>query len=298
MPFLCVSLLWPARVKAQMSNSDKVKRADVVLSTEFPYERATELLRDAVKQFMPRLAAWRKSQHGASLEQRWALLSAELGLASPMQKKWWKVLSEGYGAMGRHYHGLSHLVSLFDHYDHCLVYLQAPRAVALAIWFHDLVYDPKSKENELKSAETFLQFASDAGLSPTERTAVYDMVMLTAKHGSDQMPPTSLDEDFFLDFDMSILGSDKDSYEAYQRNVRLEYSLYPDAAYNHGRGQVLESFAKNLPIYRTRHYQRLFQERALANIAREAAERGSKVVGGSTGETDTGDARPKKKQKH
>jgi predicted metal-dependent HD superfamily phosphohydrolase len=46
----------------------------------------------------------------------------------------------------RHYHNLEHLMSVFDFVSFCTkagVVLQDPAAIDWAVWFHDIIYDPR-----------------------------------------------------------------------------------------------------------------------------------------------------------
>jgi predicted metal-dependent HD superfamily phosphohydrolase len=56
-------------------------------------------------------------------------------------------------------------------------------AVALALWFHDAVYDPQAKDNELKSAELFEQYlAQDLSVDIVQK--IKRWIVATQKHES------------------------------------------------------------------------------------------------------------------
>src|SRR5262245_53040578 len=53
----------------------------------------------------------------------------------------------------RHYHTLEHVAEVLKVVGRLSKYATDPNAVLLAAWFHDAVYDPKAKDNELQSAD-------------------------------------------------------------------------------------------------------------------------------------------------
>ena len=57
--------------------------------------------------------------------------------------------------------------------------------VFLAILFHDIIYDPRKKDNELKSAEFFLENKSEfRKLSPKSIENVYNAILDTRHNGT------------------------------------------------------------------------------------------------------------------
>ena len=59
----------------------------------------------------------------------------------------------------RHYHTLSHLSEMLFYGDQ--FELTRPDAFFLAVFFHDIIYEPTSKDNELASAQLFRDFAAE-----------------------------------------------------------------------------------------------------------------------------------------
>ena len=57
-------------------------------------------------------------------------------------------LSALYSAPSRHYHGMDHIRALLDLARQYRVEMADPEAVEAAIWFHDVVYDSRAKDNE------------------------------------------------------------------------------------------------------------------------------------------------------
>ena len=85
------------------------------------------------------------------------------------------------------------------------------------MWFHDAIYDPKSSENEEKSAQLFDTFAGEMDLDGKVRDHVRGIIVDTIKHKCSRVD----DEEYkrvcevFLDSDLSILGAEPDLYEEY-----------------------------------------------------------------------------------
>ncbi len=54
-----------------------------------------------------------------------------------------------------------------------------------------------------------------------------------------------------MDADLSILGQDLEIYLGYTREIRKEYSIYPDVLYKPGRKKVLRYFLDLESIFKT-----------------------------------------------
>ena len=80
------------------------------------------------------------------------------------------------------------------------------------------------------------------------------------------------DLEYFLDFDMAILGADWDEYVLYTLNIRKEYRIYPDFLYYKGRKDFLANTLQKKNIFHTQLFKLELEDRARQNIARELKE--------------------------
>lgn len=87
-----------------------------------------------------------------NLHEHWLESWRQLG-ASATDESLYLQLVACYSEPHRHYHTVQHLTE-------CLALLEAvedqadrPAEVAIALWFHDAVYQPKRHDNEQKSAD-------------------------------------------------------------------------------------------------------------------------------------------------
>lgn len=136
----------------------------------------------------------------------------------------------------RAYHSLDHVGWVLHHLATTASELTDRRAVELAAWFHDAVYDPRRGDNEEASAALAADRLSAAGADPVVVADVARLVRATAGHEAQ-----SADEAALCDADLAVLGADPDAYAAYVRAVRAEYSFVDDAAWATGRAAVLRS---------------------------------------------------------
>ena len=141
------------------------------------------------------------------LRERWDSLGATLKMASGASAHWRQFLFDHYGADERQYHTLRHLSELFWHLDRATAngWLTRPENVALAIWFHDVIYHGKNGEDEEASALAFERFGKEAGLDASDIASVASWIRLTATHKCSEAEHGT-DCCLFMDFDMAILG--------------------------------------------------------------------------------------------
>jgi predicted metal-dependent HD superfamily phosphohydrolase len=171
------------------------------------------------------------------------------------------LLVTAYSQPDRHYHNLYHIHHVLTILERFGDRIQSPRAVFLAAWFHDFVYDSQAIDNELLSAKFAAELLTDIGASAELIDRVRQLILATQGH---QIDPNDPDLCIFLDADLAILGADPVRYQAYARSIRREYSWVADAAYQTGRSRVLESFLQRDRLYYT---ELMFDE--LESIARD-----------------------------
>ena len=158
-----------------------------------------------------------------------------------MTDQLWGVLKTKYSEEGRYYHTLAHINSLLLLSAKYESLINDKIAVDLAIFIHDIIYDPKSKSksNEEESAKLFKE-ALAPYVDKHLIDKVYTYIIETKAHAVSQAEDGDLK--LFIDFDMSILGSNRSDYAEYAKNIRKEYEFIPQEDYCKGRASVLNSF--------------------------------------------------------
>jgi len=172
-------------------------------------------------------------------------------------------LEAAWSEPGRHYHDTRHL-------GECLALLQAwrsaaerPAEVALALWFHDAVYDPHARDSEARSAAW-----AGAALAEADDAARRVAALVLATRHDDAPSDGAGDTALLQDIDLAVLGSPPDRFDAYDRDVRLEYGHLPDAAWRAGRAAVLRAFLGRPRLYRTAAAAAQLEAQARANLRR------------------------------
>lgn len=132
---------------------------------------------------------------------------------------------------GRYYHNIRHLDYMGKIYDQSIG--EAPPEIALAILYHDYVYNAGAKDNESRSAALCaMEAASIGGHSKAVVQRAVDMI-LTTRHSCGITSIVS-------DLDLHILAASRDVYIQYAKGIRMEWLSYSDADYSFGRQSFLE----------------------------------------------------------
>lgn len=174
-------------------------------------------------------------------------------------------LMRHYTSDNRQYHGLPHIVKLLRLFDEYKFYITNEDVVYLAIWFHDAIYSTWRDDNEEKSAFWANAFLKETTMPAESIEKVVKYIKATKTHESDNDSDLSI----FLDFDLSILGSDATIYDVYTRQIREEFSLMPSFMYKRGRRKVLKNLLARPHIYHTTVFRNLMEAKARENIERE-----------------------------
>lgn len=176
-------------------------------------------------------------------------------------------LIAAYEEPHRAYHTLHHLDECFVRMDAVRHLLARPAQVALALWFHDAVYDPRRADNEARSADWADRASIQAALNPEVVRGVRDLILAT-RH--DAAPPPG-DAAVLVDLDLAILGAEPSQFDEYERQIRSEYAWVDEATFREARGEILRRFLARPRIYATDPLSDLLERPARENLARSLA---------------------------
>jgi len=174
-------------------------------------------------------------------------------------------LVKSYTSHKRSYHDLSHVIDLLNLHEQEAFRINDEEVVFFSIWFHDSIYEPLKNDNESKSADWAIHFLQQINFPAGRIEKVKDYILATKTHESNGENDLNL----FLDFDLSILGSDEMIYDVYARQIRQEYHFYPNFLYNRGRKKVLQELLAKDRIYITDDFFERIEAQARINMQRE-----------------------------
>lgn len=175
-------------------------------------------------------------------------------------------LANRYLEPHRHYHDLAHVASVLRFAESAIAEAADPRAVRLAVWYHDIVYDPRASDNEARSAVLAAAHLTSLGVPSEVVSEVVRLIELTAHHRTGAHDANGA---VVLDADLAILAASPERYDRYVAGVRAEYDHVTDAAFVRGRAAVVRGFLDRRVIYRTTTFRTDREGRARANLIRE-----------------------------
>lgn len=184
----------------------------------------------------------------------------------------WRELREAYATPPRAYHHWGHIEAVLHEYAGVAAGpgWQRPREAALALLFHDAVYEPGRRDNEARSAElaraTLARWWPQADLD-VER--VVALILLTARHG--QLRPQDVDAEaaLLLDCDMAILAAPALQFDAYDQAIAEEYRDHvPGFLYRINRRKFLRAVLAQPRIFLSDWFHARCDAQARANLVR------------------------------
>lgn len=168
-------------------------------------------------------------------------------------------LTRRYSEPHRSYHNLQHVAKMLQS--------GAPLGLGeeqvMAIWFHDVIYQPGSATNEEESAELAASHLADAGWQGKRTDVVKQIILDTKNH-----LPTLDESRLVIDLDLETLAGSWTDYQAVSGRVRAEFSHVNDEDWTKGRGAWLSLMLAKERLFWTAWGQPLEVE-ARANLTRD-----------------------------
>jgi len=197
---------------------------------------------------------------------RWNGLCQRLGIAADGET--YADLITAHAQKHRAYHTLDHIAACLRHLDSVKDKVESPEEIEMALWFHDAIYEPFSDSNEEDSAEWAADWLQARGVDKPVIARITDHILDTKSHET----PENLDGRFMLDIDLSILGTPREIYDEFERNIRREYRRAPGFIFRKKRKAILEGFLARERIYATDHFHEILETQARINLVRVVSQ--------------------------
>lgn len=177
----------------------------------------------------------------------------------------WLEVEKNYTGKKRYYHTLQHLEHLLAQLRQIKGEIKEWNTILFTLFYHDIVYNALKSDNEEKSAALAQKRMRQIGVEEEQIELCVQQIIATKSHSIS----SDTDTNYFTDADLAVLGQSWESYSAYYKNVRKEYSIYPDFMYNPGRKKVLNHFLSMERIFKTDFFYSHFEKQARENLQNE-----------------------------
>lgn len=167
------------------------------------------------------------------------------------------------GGPDRHYHGIDHVETLWERH---LAHGGSPGddVMAFAIAYHDAIYDARRSDNEKKSAQLWVQHATEAGHPDRVVLDVTRAILATALHPFQDDAPAHVLR--MVDLDLLGLASDSAEFAKDTENVAKEFHWVSPKDFVAGRRQFFARMLDAPVLYRTAEFHALYEDKARANL--------------------------------
>ena len=146
-------------------------------------------------------------------------------------------ITDRWNESHRHYHTMEHLNQILnDIFDIDVLTQEETEILVMSALFHDIIYNPKSRDNE-SSSSVFFQFACKMSKMGEKEKIVRDIILMTKEHN----PKTKL-EKIFCDLDLKILSYDLPHLLKYEEQVFKEFEFVNWKTYKSKRIKLIKSF--------------------------------------------------------
>ncbi len=171
-----------------------------------------------------------------------------------------------YTQAHRFYHNLAHVESCLKELNNLNILKGERGCLTLAILYHDIIYVPGSKFNEVMSADIAKFDCSRLGLSEDLIVTIYTLI-LASRHDRKNKYKNS---QIMCDIDLSILAAEDEEYKRYEIGISKEFiPVYYHSRYLEGRISFLQNILNQ---------DKIFQHSLFANREQKARENVAKAI--------------------
>lgn len=164
----------------------------------------------------------------------------------------------------RFFHGVSHLVECLRLWREWRDHASKPDEIAIALWFHDALYDTARHDSEARSARWALDALTAGGIPFDTVRRIRDLVIATRPNES----PSSDDARLIIDIDMAVLGASPGRYEQYEADLQREHGHMAEFIYRRKRLEILKSINNRQRIFQSDPARAALESQARENLAR------------------------------
>lgn len=203
------------------------------------------------------------------IKQAYLALAVQCGATPSHAETLWQEIERAYTGAGRFYHDLSHLERLYQ--DLKPLPTDDWPTLFFALVYHDVVFDVEQHmvmhDDEERSAAFAERHLKTIGYPQDKIEHCRQLILATKNYRQAADHDTNL----FTDADLSILGKPWPVYDVYRRQIRQEFSVYPDSIFSAGRKKVLLAFLEMEPLFKTANFRERYEKSAKENLKEELA---------------------------
>lgn len=164
----------------------------------------------------------------------------------------------------RAYHNWDHILHCYINYKESKDLFLNPSTALIAILTHDIIYDPKRTDNELKSA-LYMQDVLEGNCRYDALQKIISGILAT-RHES---CPYDHDNKLIQDIDLCIFGQEWEKFLEYDTKIHQEFSFVPEEKYVPARIAVLEYFLNRGLIYHSEYFRDKYEKNAQQNLEKK-----------------------------
>ena len=173
-------------------------------------------------------------------------------------------LVNGYNEPLRRYHTLAHIDHCLSMFDHCKSLASNPDALEIAVWFHDVIFEPGKSDNEARSAELYEELS--AGVQADEFRALVGRLIMATLHNECSLDDN--DAGYMVDIDLSSFGLPWKDFLRDSRRLREESVQLSDADYFRKQGEFRSCLLARPRFYQTDFFRQRYEQQARDNLAK------------------------------
>jgi len=171
-------------------------------------------------------------------------------------------VTQAYMEPHRYYHTLAHITRMLETIKQHKLNVTDDQLIA--IWYHDVVYDPTRSDNEQRSALMAVMDMTYDNTKPDNSAVVEQIILDTQNH-----LPTIEQSKLVIDLDLMGLADHVNQYFETGKLIRQEYAHLTEETWQAGRKQFIDKFLSRNRIFQTPWGIEHFERGAFNNLTRE-----------------------------
>jgi predicted metal-dependent HD superfamily phosphohydrolase len=164
----------------------------------------------------------------------------------------------------RFYHNLTHIKHCLTMFDQVKSLIENPDAVELAVWMHDVIYQPGAGDNESLSVEWYRDIAGVVH-KPDLLQLVCRLIIATLH---DNKPLEDEDACYMVDIDLSSFAMPWNEFLRDSLNLRRENPQITDLEYYRNQKKFQKLLLAKQRFYHSDYFYQHYESQARDNLAR------------------------------